>query len=131
MTGIAGQAVDNSAVDASSDETLTALLLKLQVELSEIAQLIEAAEHVLCGDDDTPVDPQDIVVVQGMDLAIQRVKGLGDFLAELSSRLPGDVLVDTTTALNVLKLTDMRQRLKPGLCSVAATEPAAGDTELF
>ena len=131
MTGIAGQVAEDHVLDTSADETLTALLLKLQVELSEIAQLIEAAEHVLCGDSDTPVDPQDMVVVQGMDLAIQRVNGLGDFLSELSSRLPADVLIDTTTALNVLKLADMQQRLKPGLLTVGQSEPAAGDTELF
>ncbi|MCY6382413.1 hypothetical protein [Hoeflea prorocentri] len=131
MTGIAGQAVDMGDVDLSAEETLTELLLKLQVELTDIAQLIEAAEHVLCGDEGAPVDPQDIAVVQGMDLAIQRVKGLGDFLAELSTRLPGEMLIDTTTALNVLKLADMQQRLKPGLRPVTQSESVAGDTELF
>ncbi|WP_419909617.1 hypothetical protein [Hoeflea sp.] len=67
--------------DHSSEQTaqsLTTLLLKLQLELAEVAQLIEAAEAVLCKvhGDGKHVNPEDIPVIQGMDLAIQKTRGL-------------------------------------------------------
>ena len=114
-------------------ESLTTLLLKLQLELAEVAQLIEAAEAVLCRvhGDGKHVNPEDVPVIQGMDLAIQKTKGLSDFLAELAGDAPQDWLIDTTTALNVLTLSELQQRLRPYPVRDTELRQAAGDTELF
>ncbi|MEX3007007.1 hypothetical protein [Hoeflea sp. TYP-13] len=135
MAGINGNLAQNGEFGETDADSLATLLLKLQVELADIAQLIEAAEAVLCsGDHDAnDVHPTDVAVIQGMDLAIQKARGLGDFLAELSVRMPQDWLIDTTTALNVITLTDMQQRLLPRQAPSESVEfaKAAGDTELF
>ncbi|WP_419909619.1 hypothetical protein [Hoeflea sp.] len=45
--------------------------------------------------------------------------------------MPQDWLIDTTTALNVLTLTDLQQRLRPYPVVEAEQRVAGGDTELF
>lgn len=130
-----GENLAKKDVEASGQaaESLTTLLLKLQLELAEVAQLIEAAEVVLCRvhGDGKHVNPEDIPVIQGMDLAIQKTKGLSDFLAELAGDARQDVLIDTTTALNVLTLSELHQRLRPYPVRNAEAQKDAGDTELF
>ncbi|MDA4847503.1 hypothetical protein [Hoeflea poritis] len=130
-----GQNLAKKDVEASDQaaESLTTLLLKLQLELAEVAQLIEAAEVVLCRvhGDGKHVNPEDLPVIQGMDLAIQKTKGLSDFLAKLAGDTPQDLLIDTTTALNVLKLSEMQQRLRPYPVKDGGSRHDAGDTEMF
>ncbi len=123
------------STDGRQVDTLGDLLLKCQSELTDIANLIEAAEQVLCGPETSTstVAASNVVAVQGMDLAIQKVHGLGEFLAELSSTLPQQYLIDTTTALNVVKLADMQRRLRTSLQNQEPdSDPVnAGDIDLF
>lgn len=116
-------------------ESLVILLSKIQAELSEIAGLMKAIEPVIEGGTASTlsVDGSDVEAMQGLDLAIQKAHGLADFLAELCAGMPQDWLIDVTTALNVLKLTELQNRLHPG-ASQEANEPlakAVGDVDLF
>lgn len=128
-----------STSDVSLDdipaESVAVLLSKIQSELSEIAVLVEAIEPVLSASSvsaATPTGP-DMAALQGIDLAIQKTRGLADFLAELCSGMPQDWLVDMTTALNVLKLTDMQSRLHPAQPKSGGESlaKAVGDLDLF
>jgi hypothetical protein len=128
-----------STSDVSLDdipaESVAVLLSKIQSELSEIAGLVEAIEPVLTAATASAVTPSgpDVRALQGIDLAIQKTRGLADFLAELCSGMPQDWLIDMTTALNVLKLTEMQSRLHPSQpqCNGEGLAKAVGDLDLF
>lgn len=116
-------------------ESLAILLSKIQIELFEIARLMKEIEPVIEGRSTSmaAANGSDIEALQGLDLAIQKAHGLADFLAELCAGMPQDWLIDVTTALNVLKLTELQNRLHPGP-SHNASEPlakAVGDVDLF
>ncbi len=116
------------------DEPLAVLLMKIQNELAEIAELMQAIEPVFnnAGAQRAKFSGADIAALQGLDLAIQKTRGLADFLTELSSGLPQDWLIDVTTALNVLKLSELQSRLLPSGKDVDADRPrAVGDLDLF
>ena len=114
------------------EEPLAAMLLRFRQELGEIAQAIEAVEQVL-------VEPQDdlavceVAVLQGLDLAVQRIRGLADFAAALSADVSHDWLVDTTTAMSLLKLGDLQRRLQASDegPAVRSDDRAVGDVDLF
>jgi len=127
--------IQDLSPDEMPAESLAILLSKIQIELSEIARLMKAIEPVIEGRSTSmaAANGSDIEALQGLDLAIQKAHGLADFLAELCAGMPQDWLIDVTTALNVLKLTELQNRLHPGP-SHNASEPlakAVGDVDLF
>lgn len=114
-------------------ESLAVLLSKIQIELSEIAGLMKAIEPVIDGGAGAPIGGSGVEALQGLDLAIQKAHGLADFLAELSAGMPQDWLIDVTTALNVLKLTELQNRLHPARLQNPdeGFSKAVGDVDLF
>jgi hypothetical protein len=73
------------------------------------------------------------MVLQGIDLAVQKTRGLAEFIDTITASIPESWLVDVTTALNLVKLADMQKALGNGLRH-GHSQPisrAAGDFEEF
>jgi len=122
------------SLDDCPDEPLAVILMKVQRELAEIAELMRAIEPVFADVDRSREEysAADVAALQGLDLAIQKTLGLADFLTELSSGLPQEWLIDVTTALNVLKLSELQSRLLPTHSRVDPERSrAVGDLDLF
>lgn len=119
------------------DHDLGTVLHRVCQELRDVAAAIERVEPHLSG----PAvllpeagDAERTRALQEIDLALQTVRGLSDFVGSLARALPADCLVETATALNVVTLSDMRQRLARGGAEAArdaAPARAVGDIELF
>ncbi|NHT74342.1 hypothetical protein C8J35_102761 [Rhizobium sp. PP-F2F-G38] len=117
------------------DEALPDVMMRVVSELHDVAYLIERIEPML---GEIAGDPQAnaahrIQVLQGIDLAVQKTRGLAEFIDTITAALPESWLVDISTALNLVKLADMQKSLANGLRhghSQPLTE-AAGDFEAF
>lgn len=118
---------------ADPDEPLSDILARIEHEMIDAAQMIETLEPHLCQAASGPEAEADrITALQGIDLAVQKIRGLAEFLAAVRAMVPDACLIDTATALNVVKLADMQRRLASGAPAQAApAAKAAGDIELF
>jgi hypothetical protein len=120
---------------ADMDEALPDVMMRVVSELHDVAYLIERIEPML-GEivgDPTASAAHRIQVLQGIDLAVQKTRGLAEFIDTITAALPESWLVDISTALNLVKLADMQKSLANGLRhghSQPLTE-AAGDFEAF
>ncbi len=125
--------ITDIAPEALPAESLVVLLSKIQLELSEIVGLLKAIEPAVGNGLEAVGDlhGSDAAALQGLDLAIQKADGLADFMAELSAGMPQDWLIDVSTALNVLKLTELQNRLHPAPVAGENLAKAVGDVDLF
>lgn len=117
------------------DEALPDVMMRVVSELHDVAYLIERIEPMLgeIAGDPQVTAPHRIQVLQGIDLAVQKTRGLAEFIDTITAALPESWLVDISTALNLVKLADMQKSLANGLRhghSQPLTE-AAGDFEAF
>ncbi len=141
--GLAATAEDGDEMKAeylseASDraESLPAVLMRVVSELHDVAILIERVEPQLVAlhPEDGPNSAERMRVLQGLDLAVQKARGLADFIGEITSDMPEGWAVDVTTALNLVKLADMQQALADGGCRDDHSQPlsvASGDFEAF
>jgi hypothetical protein len=117
------------------EEALPDVMMRVVSELHDVAYLIERIEPML---GEIAGDPQQnaahrIQVLQGIDLAVQKTRGLAEFIDTITAALPESWLVDISTALNLVKLADMQKSLANGLRhghSQPLTDDA-GDFEAF
>lgn len=121
--------------NASLDQPLPEVLMRLVSELHDIAYLIERVEPQLLqlGGPQVLENPDSIKVMQGIDLAVQKTRGLAEFVDTITATIPGDWVVDVSTALNLVKLADMHKALASGT-RYGHSQPlskAAGDFDLF
>ncbi|MBB3287597.1 MULTISPECIES: hypothetical protein [Rhizobium] len=117
------------------EETLPAILLRVVSELHDVAYLIERIEPQLLdiSGADIMASPEAMKVVQGIDLAVQKTRGIAEFIDTIAGTMPEGWTVDLATALSLVKLTEMQKALGGG-GSHAHSQPmakAAGDFDFF
>ncbi|MBW3097389.1 hypothetical protein [Pseudohoeflea coraliihabitans] len=109
-------------------------------ELRDVALLIERLEPMLSNERSTEYlrTPEHMRLVQGIDLAVQKARGLAAFIDCIGSDIAVEEIVDITTALNLVTLADMKRRLQAPRIEHAepavSAEPckvAAGDLDFF
>ena len=128
------QAEYQSAATAM-EEALPDVLMRIVSELHDVAYLIERIEPQLAAiHGEVPEHAAErMMVLQGIDLAVQKTRGLAEFLDTVTGSIPENWVVDVTTALNLVKLADMRKALGNGLRH-GHSQPlgkAAGEFEFF
>ena len=77
--------------------------------------------------------PEAMKVVQGIDLAVQKTRGIAEFIDTIAGAMPEGWTVDLATALSLVKLTEMQKALGGGSFH-AHSQPvakAAGDFDFF
>ncbi|MFB2549684.1 chemotaxis protein CheT [Ensifer soli] len=117
-------------------EALPDVLMRIVSELYDVAYLIERIEPQLGKvDGDVMLGVADrLMVLQGIDLAVQKTRGLAEFIDTITGTIPEDCLVDLTTALSLVKLADMKRSLASNGVRHGHSQPltdAAGDFEAF
>lgn len=121
--------------DIVGEEALPAILTRIVSELHDVAYLIERVEPLLLGVAAAEVfqSAETMKVLQGIDLAVQKTRGIAEFLDTLSDGLPDALMVDVATALSLVKLAEMKKALA-GSAHPAEPQPqstAAGDLDFF
>lgn len=124
---------DKAAVAA---DPLFDVIGRVTTELRDIALLIERLEPMLSDGRSTEFlqSPEHIRIVQGIDLAVQKARGLAVFLDTLGGELDADQIVDIGAALGRVTLQDMKNRLRAAVepqLSADRYEATAGDLEFF
>jgi len=118
-----------------ADEALPEVLMRIVSELHDVAYLIERVEPQLLemGGANVLGSPDAMKILQGIDLAVQKTRGLAEFIDTITASIPDNWLVDVTTALNLVKLADMQKALSSGVRH-GHSQPlskAAGDFDFF
>lgn len=118
------------------EESVPAVLMRVVTELHDVAFLIERIEPQLAElhPEEGENTIQRMMVLQGIDLAVQKARGLAEFLGQVTADMPKGWAVDVTTALNLVKLSDMKSALGNGALQTARSQPLAdtlGDFEAF
>src|SRR5262245_1722793 len=93
---------------ADAGEALSDILMRIVSELHDVAYLIERIEPQLLelGGAHVLQSPDSIKVMQGIDLAVQKARGLAEFIDTITGEVPQTLMVDVTTALSLVKLTE-------------------------
>lgn len=117
------------------EEALPEILMRVVSELHDVAYLIERIEPQLLelGGPNVLETPDSLKVLQGIDLAVQKARGLAEFIDTITGSIPNEWIVDVTTALSLVKLADMQKALSAGMRH-GHSQPlnkAAGDFDFF
>ncbi|MEP3439224.1 MAG: hypothetical protein ABJN75_20935 [Hoeflea sp.] len=117
-------------------EPLNEVMGRISSELVDVAELIERLEPLLSNDRSTEflASPDHMRVMQGIDLAVQKARGLAGFIDSIGERLDCEHLIDITTALNLITLEDMKRRLKASIHAAPSADvyqKASGDLDFF
>lgn len=115
------------------DEALPAVLMRVVSELHDVAYLIERIEPQLNANMQGELTPERVKLLQGLDLAVQKSRGLAEFIDTITATIPAHFQVDISTALNLVKLAEMKKALGSGI-RFGHSQPigkASGDVDLF
>ncbi|MBB4104556.1 chemotaxis protein CheT [Allorhizobium borbori] len=118
------------------EEALPDVLMRVVSELHDVAYLIERIEPQLLevmGEDAVAASPDSMKVLQGIDLTVQKVRGLAEFIDTITASIPAEWQIDLSTALSLIKLADMQRALATGVRH-GHSQPltkAAGDFDFF
>ena len=115
------------------DEALPAVLMRVVSELHDVAYLIERIEPQLNAQMQGELTPERVKLLQGLDLAVQKSRGLAEFIDTITATIPAHFEVDISTALNLVKLAEMKKALGSGI-RYGHSQPigkASGDVDLF
>ncbi|MDP9837794.1 hypothetical protein J2T09_002551 [Neorhizobium huautlense] len=120
---------------ASLEEALPEVLMRLVTELHDVAYLIERIEPQLLemGGEADVMSAETVKILQGIDLAVQKTRGLAEFVDTITASIPDEWMVDVSTALSLVKLADMQKALGKGMRH-GHSQPlskAAGDFDFF
>ncbi|MGI2032599.1 chemotaxis protein CheT [Rhizobium panacihumi] len=120
---------------ASLEESLPEVLMRLVTELHDVAYLIERIEPQLLemGGEADVMSAETVKILQGIDLAVQKTRGLAEFVDTITASIPDEWMVDVSTALSLVKLADMQKALGKGMRH-GHSQPlgkAAGDFDFF
>ncbi|GEO83461.1 MULTISPECIES: chemotaxis protein CheT [Alphaproteobacteria] len=126
---------ENKTGTANVEEALPEIMMRVVSELHDVAYLIERIEPQLLELGGTSVleHPDSVKVLQGIDLAVQKARGLAEFIDTITGSIPSDWMVDMSTALSLVKLADMQKALGDSLRH-GHSQPlskAAGDFDFF
>lgn len=121
---------------ALQEDSLPNVLGRLVNELQDVAYLIERVEPQVLelGGDQLLQHPDSIKILQGIDLAVQKTRGLAEFIENIAATMPADWQVDASVALSLVKLADMKKALGNDGPRPAHSQPldhAAGDFDFF
>ncbi len=128
--------LDKGNAGEPEDEALPEVLMRIVSELHDVAYLIERIEPQLSSGEHPGYMTEEnrIKVLQGIDLAVQKTRGLAEFIDTITADIPTDWIVDTSIALSLVKLADMQKALAAGTSRHGHSQPlskAAGDFEFF
>ncbi|MDQ0456578.1 chemotaxis protein CheT [Rhizobium paknamense] len=117
------------------EESLPQILMRVVTELHDVAYLIERIEPQILdiGGPKVLESPEAVKVLQGIDLAVQKARGLAEFVDTITADVPENWTVDMTTALSLVKLAEMQRALGEGLRH-GHSQPlnkASGDFDFF
>lgn len=116
------------------EEALPAILMRIVSELHDVAYLIERIEPQLLDLSGIDVQsPDSMKVMQGIDLAVQKTRGIAEFIDTITANIPEAWMVDVATALSLVKLSEMQKALGGGVRH-GHSQPlskAAGDFDFF
>ncbi len=120
---------------SAPEEALPDILMRLVSELHDVAYLIERVEPQIfeVGGEKVLQSSDTMKVLQGIDLAVQKTRGLAEFIDTITGSIPSDWKVDVSTALSLVKLADMQRSLATGVRH-GHSQPlnkAAGDFDFF
>ncbi|WP_246745884.1 MULTISPECIES: hypothetical protein [unclassified Ciceribacter] len=109
--------------------------MRVVSELHDVAYLIERIEPQILelGGETILQSPDALKVMQGIDLAVQKARGLAEFIDTITGTIPDNWVVDVSTALSLVKLADMQKALGAGIRH-GHSQPltkAAGDFDFF
>ncbi|MBB2710920.1 hypothetical protein N2597_01400 [Rhizobium sophoriradicis] len=116
-------------------EALSDILMRIVSELHDVAYLIERIEPQLLdlGGAEILNSPDAMKVMQGIDLAVQKSRGIAEFIDTITGEIPLGWTVDVATALSLVKLAEMQKALG-GATRHGHSQPlskAAGDLDFF
>ncbi|MGG7516915.1 chemotaxis protein CheT [Allorhizobium undicola] len=116
-------------------ESLPQILMRVVTELHDVAYLIERIEPQILeiGGPKILESTEALKVLQGIDLAVQKARGLAEFIDTITADVPEGWTVDMTTALSLVKLAEMQRALGDGLRH-GHSQPinkASGDFDFF
>ena len=128
--------LDKEVANVAGEEALPEVLMRIVSELHDVAYLIERIEPQLSASEHPGVldEANRMKVLQGIDLAVQKTRGLAEFIDTITAGIPEDWLVDTTIALSLVKLAEMQKALGAGYQRHGHSQPiskASGDFEFF
>jgi hypothetical protein len=110
------------------------LLVRVGIELNEIARSIDATQSLLSRltwEKGKP-DSKYVQAMQKADLHAQKLVGLSAFLAALAEDLPLDWSTDSGRAAKAVTLSDLAKRLTAQRFESSASDsPDSGDCDLF
>ncbi|MGA1800656.1 chemotaxis protein CheT [Rhizobium sp. HT1-10] len=116
------------------EEALPAILMRIVSELHDVAYLIERIEPQLLELNGIDAQSADSMkVMQGIDLAVQKTRGIAEFIDTITADIPEAWIVDVATALSLVKLAEMQKALGGGVRH-GHSQPltkAAGDFDFF
>ncbi|MDL2401424.1 chemotaxis protein CheT [Rhizobium mayense] len=120
---------------SAMQEALPAILMRIVSELHDVAYLIERIEPQLLdlGGVNVLESPDSMKVMQGIDLAVQKTRGIAEFIDTITGDIPDGWMVDVATALSLVKLSEMQKALS-GSGRHGHAQPlakAAGDFDFF
>ncbi|NTJ41325.1 hypothetical protein G6L28_01775 [Agrobacterium larrymoorei] len=125
--------IAEQAAISTFEEALPDVLMRVVSELHDVAYLIERIEPQLLEVTSGAVTPEGMKLLQGIDLAVQKTRGLAEFIDTITGSIPAEWAVDVTTALNLVKLAEMQKALGAGLRQGHSQplDKASGDFDLF
>ena len=118
-------------VEFDEAEPLNALLGRLAGELADLASAVEALEADLSVPADQVHDAARVMRVQTIDLTVQRLNGLRQFVGTIANSVPDTLAVDASAALALMTLSDMRARLSGANALHDGDSDDQGAIELF
>lgn len=126
----------NKVKDDQQGEPLNEILGRVGAECRDVAELIERLEPIFSGEKiATVMDAHEQMnLLQGVDLAVQKARGLADFIESISGDIDAEQVVDLATALNLITLSDLKKRLSSAAekeLSADHYEKASGDLDFF
>jgi hypothetical protein len=115
------------------EEALPEVLMRVVSELHDVAYLIERIEPELLEATDGAMTVEGMRLMQGIDLAVQKTRGLAEFIDTITGSIPLEWAVDVSTALSLVKLAEMQKALGAGMRHGHSQplDKASGDCDLF
>jgi hypothetical protein len=117
-------------------EALPDIMMRVVSELHDVAYLIERIEPQLLelGGANLLNSSESMKVMQGIDLAVQKARGIAEFIDTITGEISNEWMVDVATALSLVKLSEMQRALGGGHMRHGHSQPlnkAAGDFDFF
>jgi hypothetical protein len=120
----------------ASDVPLTETLTALATEIGELARLSDRLQFLISAAlvADGAANADHLREFQAIDLLVQRLHGVTNFVESLSALMPAGWRIDAAAAASRVSLTDLARRLSgqsPAPLDSSSSDDDDGDFELF